>query len=83
MKGYLQLLQKNYQKFKVMDQNGALMEIRYSCSQEYNSRNPHWKPFQYLEQRCRDCGYDDIEAQDVIEEQIGRRVECECQLLGG
>ena len=50
---------------------------------KHNPKNPAWKPFQYLEQCCRKCGYDDMEARDIIEEQIGRRLECECQLLGG
>ena len=44
-----------------MDQNGVLKKIRYSCCQEHNSRNPNWKPFQYLEQYCRKWGYGDIE----------------------
>ena len=83
MKEYLDLLRKNFKQFKVVGQTGDLMDIRHSCGQEHNSRNPHWKPFQYLAQHCRKCGYDDMEARDVIEEQIGRRLECECQLLGG
>jgi hypothetical protein len=83
MRRYLELLRKNLQQSKVMDQNGALREIRYSCGQEHDPRNPNWKPFQYLELYCRKCGYSDMEARDIIEEQIGRRLECECQLLGG
>jgi hypothetical protein len=83
MKGYLELLQENFQQYKVMDQKGDLREIRYSCGQNHDPRNPNWKPFQYLEQYCRKMGYDDMEAQDIIEEQIGRRLVCECQLLGG
>ena len=83
MLGYLELLRKNLKQYKVMDQNGVLKEIRYSCGQEHNSRNPNWKPFQYLEQYFRKRGYDDMEARDIIEEQIGRRLHCECQLLDG
>ena len=83
MQGYLQLLRGNLKRYKVMDQNGDLRELRYSCGQNHDLRNPNWKPFQYLEQICLKCGYDDMEARDVIEERIGRRLECECQLLGG
>ena len=83
MEGYFQLLRKNLQSYKEMDQNGELKEIRYTCGQEHNSRNPSWRPFQYLEQYCRKWGYDDMEAQDLIEEKIGRRLTCECELLGG
>ncbi len=82
MHRYFELLRSNLQQYKVMDQNGDLREIRYSCGQEHDPRNPNWKPFQYLEQCCRKCGYDDMEARDIIEEQIGKRLECECQLLG-
>ncbi len=82
MKGYLELLRKNLKTYKVMDQNGVLKEIRYSCGQEHTTRNPNWKPFQYLEQHCHKWGYDDMEARDIIEERIGRRLDCECQLLG-
>jgi len=83
MKGYLELLRKNLQHYNVMDQNGDLCEIRYSCGQDHDPRNPNWKPFKYLEFYCRKFGYDDMEARDIIEEQIGRRLDCECQLLGG
>lgn len=83
MKDYLELLRTKLQQSKVMDQNGDLREIRYSCGQNHDSRNPNWKPFQSLEQCCRKCGYDEMETRGVIEEQIGRRLECECQLLGG
>ena len=81
MKGYLELLRANLQQYKVMDRNGILKEIRYSCGQEHIPQNPNWKPFQHLEQYCRKRGYDDMEAQDIIEEQIGRRLVCECKLM--
>ena len=83
MRGYFDLLREKLQQYNIMGQNGVLKEIRYSCAQEHNSRNPNWKPCQYLEQHCRNCRYDDMEARDIIEEQIGRRLECECQFLGG
>ena len=83
MQGYLELLRKNLQQYKVMDQNGALKQIRYSCGQEHDPRNPNWKPFKYLEYYCRKFGYDDMVAQEIIEEHIGRRLDCECQLFGG
>ena len=83
MKEYLELLRSKLQQYKVMDQNGDLREIRYSCGQDHDPRNPNWKPFQYLEQCCRKWGYDDMQTRDIIEEQIGKRLECECQLLGG
>lgn len=82
MQGYLQLLQTNLKRYKIMDQNGELIEIRYYCGQDHDPRNRDWKPFQYLEQYCRKFGYDDMLVRDIIEEQIGRRLRCECRLLG-
>ena len=67
MQGYLQLLRSKLQQSKIMDQNGNLREIRYSCSQDHDPRNLNWKPFQYLEQFCRKHGYDDMEARDIID----------------
>jgi hypothetical protein len=81
IKEYLELLRKNLQQYEVMDQKGVLKEIRYSCDQDHDLRNPNWKPFQYLAQCCRKYGYNDMEVQDIIEEQIGQRLVCECQLL--
>ena len=83
MKEYLELLRLKLQQNKVIGQNGVLKEVHYSCGQAHDQRNPAWKPFQYLEQCCRKWGYDDMETRDVIEDQIGRRLVCECQLLGG
>ena len=83
MQGYLELLRSKFQQYKVMDQNGGLRKIRYSCGQDHDPRNPNWKPFKYLEFYCRKCGYDDMVDQEIIEEHIGRRLDCECQLFGG
>ena len=82
MREYLELLREKLQQYNVMDQNGVLREIRYSCGQDHDPRNPVWKPFQCLEQCCRKWGYDDMQARDIIE-QIGVHLECECQLLSG
>ena len=83
MREYLELLRSKLQKYKIMGQKNDLKEIRYSCGQDHDRRNPDWKPFKYLEQICRKYGYDDLDTRDIIEEQIGRRLDCECQLLGG
>jgi hypothetical protein len=64
-----------------MDQNGRPSHTYYTCGQDHNKRNPEWKPFQLLEQHCEECGYDFLEARDMIEERIERKLKCECQLL--
>ena len=53
----------------------------YTCAQEHDCRNPAWKPFQHLMWYCQESGYDFYEALDMIEERIGRKLICECQLL--
>jgi len=42
---------------------------------------PRWKPFDLLWAYCKDTGYDFYEAKDMIEERIGRKLMCECELL--
>ena len=40
-----------------------------------------WKPFEHLWVYCEKTGYDFFEVKDIIEEKIGRKLICECQLL--
>jgi hypothetical protein len=49
----------------------------------HDRRNQNWKPFRLLSQYCRKRGLDDYEAQELIEDRIGRRLMCECDLVGG
>ena len=41
----------------------------------------NWKPWQHLERLCRERGLDDFAAREILVEHLGRKVECECQVL--
>jgi hypothetical protein len=79
---YLELLKSHLEQIQVMDHNGSFHHSYYSCGQHHDRQNPDWKPLQILERHCFSEGYDFYEARDMIEEKIGRRLGCECELLG-
>jgi hypothetical protein len=83
IRGYLQLLKENLQRVTVMDQRGNAWHSYYICGQDHDRRNPNWKPFRLLNQYCRKQGLDDYETREMIEDRIGRRLVCECELVGG
>jgi hypothetical protein len=83
MRGYLQLLRANLQQVTVIDHRGNARHSYCTCGQDHDRRNPNWKPFKLLARYCRKRGLDDYEAREIIEDRIGRRLICECELVGG
>lgn len=79
-KGYVEILRKN---LKVVESRGLKQTIRYfSCGhQPHDKRDPAWEPFKYLWEYTEKTGYDFYVAKDEIEERIGRKIICECQVL--
>ncbi len=78
-KGYIELLQK---KFKEIEVHGNNCSYTYrTCGQIHDPRNPEWKPFQHLWGYCLRTRYDFFEARNILEERIGHKLTCECQLL--
>ena len=80
MTEYIDLLLMKLNKVKVM--GNSHNSFYYTCGQIHDSRNPSWQPFKLLSQLCKKYGYDNLIAREIIEEQIHRRLECECQILG-
>ena len=37
--------------------------------------------FKLMERHCLESGYDFLEARDMVQERIGRKLMCECELL--
>ena len=62
------------------DRNRGWREY-WTCGQEHDPRNWNWKPWQHLERLCRKWGLDDFAVRDIIFEHLGRKLECECQVL--
>jgi len=77
-RGFLELLQKRLQRIEV---KGKLEYSYYTCGKPHDKRNPDWKPWQYLWDYCELTGYDFFETRDMIEERIGRKLHCECELV--
>jgi len=54
---------------------------QYTCGQLHDKRNADWKPLQYLWEYCEEVGFDPFAARDAIEERIGVKLECDCQII--
>jgi hypothetical protein len=79
MKELLSYLQKNLQVIKVHD--GKSSYQYFSCGQPHDSRNPLWQPFKHMQEFCRKKRYDFEVVKGMIEDQIHKRLNCECELL--
>ena len=83
MRGYIQLLRENLKQVTEIDTRGQPSRSYYTCGQDHDQRNAEWKPFRLLAQYCRKQGLDDYETKELIEDRIGRRLVCECEMVGG
>ncbi len=79
MKEYIGLLQNSLTKINV--KGDSYSTIHYTCGHRHDRRNPSWRPFKLLSQICKKYNYDPLIARDIIEDHIGRNLECECQLI--
>jgi len=78
MKKYLALLEKSLIKVKLA---GLADSIYYTCGQEHDPRNPDWKPFDILWRISEKHDYDFYIVKDILEEHLGRKLNCECEVL--
>jgi len=54
----------------------------YSCGHDYHHYSDGgWKPFKNLEEFCELKGFDSYEVRDLIENHIGKKLVCECQIV--
>ena len=76
LQDYRRILIQNFQK--IIIEGG----VEYcTCGQEHGPRNWNWKPCQHLERLCRKRGLDDFAVMVILFEHLGRKLECECQVL--
>jgi len=79
MKEFLKYLQDNLQIVQV---HGDKEYYRYySCRQPHDPRNLIWRPFQHMQEFCRIKRCDLETVKGMIEDQIYKRLQCECQIL--
>ena len=76
LRDYRRILTDNFQKIRIED-GGEY----WTCGQEHDARNWNWMPWQHLERLCRKRGLDDFAERDILIEHLGRKLECECQVL--
>jgi hypothetical protein len=77
--GYLDLLKKS---LKMEEVKGDSYEYSYyTCGQAHDRLNPNWKPFGILERCCKKARLSTLAVKEIIEEQIGRKIICECEIL--
>ncbi len=52
-----------------------------TCGEAHDRRNPNWKPFGILERCCKKARLSPLAIKEIIEEQMGRKILCECEIL--
>jgi hypothetical protein len=76
--GYLDLLKKS---LKLEQVKGDSYEYSYyTCGQAHDRHNPNWKPFGILEKCCKNARLSPLATKEIIEEHIGRKIVCECEI---
>jgi hypothetical protein len=54
---------------------------QYTCGQLHDRRNPEWRKLENLWKYCEETEFDPYGAIDAIEERLGVKLECDCQIV--
>ena len=54
---------------------------QYTCGQLHDKRNPDWRKLENLWKYCEEIGFDPYAAIDALEERLGVKLECDCQII--
>jgi hypothetical protein len=54
---------------------------QYTCGQLHDRRNPEWGKLINLWKYCEEAEFDPYAARDAIEERLGVKLECDCQII--
>ncbi len=76
--GYIERLKTNLQRKKV----GSSGLYYYTCGEIHDRDNKNWDPFSNLWSYTDRKQLDFYVVKDLIEERLGRELECECENLG-
>ena len=79
IEGYIKILKENLNLIKHIGHNYSY--TTYTCGEPHDERNPNWKPFRLLWNYSERTGYDFFVARDIIFERLGRKLNCECEML--
>ena len=75
-RGFIEFLKK---KLKRVEVDGS--EPYYICGETHQKFNQNWKPFRHLWNYTSKKRFDFYAVRDLIEEKIGRKLLCECELM--
>lgn len=54
----------------------------YSCGHEaHDPSDPGWEPFKNYEKYFQEKGYNDLIFREIMEERLGKKLICECEIL--
>lgn len=79
MKEWVPYLQNNLQLITVHNDKESYQY--YSCGQPHDPRNLLWQPFQHMQEFClmERCDFETVKG--MIEDQLFKRLQCECEIL--
>jgi hypothetical protein len=75
---FIELLKSKLQRVNIGDSS----HYYYTCSEIHDRDNKNWEPFANLWSFTDRKRLDFYVAKDLIEEHLGRQLECECEILG-
>ena len=75
--GLIELLKQKLQRIDV----GGSGHYYYTCGEIHDRCNHNWNPFSYMCAYTERKKFDFYVVKNLIEEQLGRQLECECEIL--
>lgn len=76
--GLIDLLKRKLQRMNIGDSG----HYYYTCGEIHDRSNKNWDPFFHLWSYTDSNQLDFYVVKDLIEEHLGRKLECECEILG-
>ncbi len=78
-KGLTEYLKSKLQRVEV--KGGRHNYDQYTCGQLHDRRNPAWRKLENLWKYCEKAEFDPYAAKDALEERLGVKLECDCQII--
>jgi hypothetical protein len=78
-RGLAEYLKSKLQRVEV--KGGRYNYNQYTCGQLHDRRNPDWRKLENLWKYCEKTEFDPYAAIDAIEERLGVKLECDCQIV--
>ena len=76
--GFIEILKRHLKRNKIGDSD----QYFYTCGEIHDWSNKSWEPFFHLWSFTETKQLDFYVVKDLIEENLGRQFECECEILG-